>query len=1092
MLIKNIRPKIFSLLFLILICCKPPDQKLFKRLSSELTNIDFNNKIIETDVFNILTNEYIFNGGGVAAADFNNDGLSDLFFSGNQVENRLYLNRGELIFEDISETSKISAPEKWSTGLAVADVNSDGWLDIYVCTAMYKNRRENLLYINQGPNKDGEPFFEEQANDYKVDSNSNSMAATFFDYNKDGLLDLYVVNNEQNDIYPNKYRTKIKDGSAPSTDQLFRNNGDGTFTDVSREAGIEIEGFGLSVTISDFNKDNWPDIYITNDYLTNDILYINQKDGTFLNKISEFLPYQSKFSMGSDTADFNNDGFTDLITLDMLGETHQRKKTTISGYSYTQDDLNKRWNYEAQYIRNMLFMGTNESRPFKEIGCLSGIHQTDWSWSPLFADLDNDGFKDILVTNGFPRDITDMDFANYRLEVETYVSKEKLLDSIPIVKIENYSFKNKGDLTFENVNESWGLNVKSFSNGAIYSDLDSDGDLDYVINNINDEAFIFENKSNHEKTNCIQFKLIGDKKNPLAIGSKVDIRFADNSFQIHEVYLSKGYMSSIDPLIHFGLGNHNKIDKVEVLWHDGNFSLLDNLASNQRYEIHHKKSKQISSEELDFPFVNKNVKKKFHEVSSKYGINFIHREKQVNDFAYKPLLMNKISDNGPVIVVGDINGDCREDFIVSNSKGNSPVIFFQTEDSKFENTNLFEDEKMLDYKVESMALFDLDNDGDLDLYLVSGGGYFNREKIKLEDRLFINNGLGVFIQQELKDPIFANGSIVVTNDYDNDGYTDLFVGAKNIPGQYPLADKSFLLKNNNGILERQVLNELKLVSDADWVDIDNDDMDELVVVGEFSSIQILKNNNEKFERIGDEVLKKTKGLWSCIETLDYDFDGDFDLVVGNVGINNMYNISVRTPLEIIVQDIDDNGVVDPIVFTYQKNEKNKLKQYPYHFWSNLIQQSPYFRQKFSNYSQFSNAKKEDYLKDNNFKGAERLIVNEDKSILIENLGGGRFEYRPLPLMFQLGPVNSMLIDKVNSSDYRIFFVGNDFGGNPFEGNNNAFNGLVTEINDIEEQQYSGFQVDGFGNDVKKINMKNGDKLILVTQNNDKLLVFEEK
>jgi hypothetical protein len=443
MLIKNIRPKIFSLLFLILICCKPPDQKLFKRLSSELTNIDFNNKIIETDVFNILTNEYIFNGGGVAAADFNNDGLSDLFFSGNQVENRLYLNRGELIFEDISETSKISAPEKWSTGLAVADVNSDGWLDIYVCTAMYKNRRENLLYINQGPNKDGEPFFEEQANDYKVDSNSNSMAATFFDYNKDGLLDLYVVNNEQNDIYPNKYRTKIKDGSAPSTDQLFRNNGDGTFTDVSREAGIEIEGFGLSVTISDFNKDNWPDIYITNDYLTNDILYINQKDGTFLNKISEFLPYQSKFSMGSDTADFNNDGFTDLITLDMLGETHQRKKTTISGYSYTQDDLNKRWNYEAQYIRNMLFMGTNESRPFKEIGCLSGIHQTDWSWSPLFADLDNDGFKDILVTNGFPRDITDMDFANYRLEVETYVSKEKLLDSIPIVKIENYSFKNK-------------------------------------------------------------------------------------------------------------------------------------------------------------------------------------------------------------------------------------------------------------------------------------------------------------------------------------------------------------------------------------------------------------------------------------------------------------------------------------------------------------------------------------------------------------------------------------------------------------------------------------------------------------------------
>jgi hypothetical protein len=1080
------------LMIILVVCCKPSDQTLFKELPSKSTHIDFNNRIIETDTFNILTNEYIFNGGGVAAADFNNDGLTDLYFTGNQVENRLYLNKGDLIFDDITERSQTAAVDNWSTGVVVADVNSDGWLDMYVCTAMNTNQRENLLYLNQGLDNEGVPYFKEQGDRFKVASTSNSMAAAFFDYNKDGLLDLYVVNNEQTEMNPNKYRKKIVDGSAPSTDQLFRNNGDGTFTDVSKEAGIQIEGYGLSVTISDFNKDHWPDIYVANDYLSNDILYINQKDGTFLDQISEYISHQSRFSMGSDAADFNNDGYTDLITLDMLGETHQRKKTTISGYSYTQDDLNKKWNYEDQYIRNMLFMGNNDSKSYAEIGRMAGIYQTDWSWSPLFADFDNDGLKDLLVTNGFPRDITDMDFANYRLQVQRYLSEEKLLDSIPIVKIENYSFKNNGDLTFQNVNKSWGLNSKSFSNGAIYSDLDADGDLDYVVNNINDKAFIFENKASNKQNNFIQFKLNGNKGNPQAIGSKTVIRFTDGSFQFHELYLSKGYMSSVDPLIHFGLGSHKNISRVEVLWPDGNYTSITDLTVNQLYEIHHKNSNKVAIEKLEFPLVNKEVPTEFKEVSAEYDIDYIHAEEPLNDFAYHPLLLRKISENGPTIAVGDLNGDQLEDFIVGSSFGTSPVIFFQTKDSKFVKTNLFDQEEMLEYEVESIALFDLENDGDLDLYLVSGGGYFNKEKTNLEDRLFLNDGLGSFTQKKLENSIQANGSIAVTNDFDEDGYVDLFVGARNIPGQYPLADKSYFLKNNKGNLEVQNITELGLVSDAKWIDIDNDQSKELIVVGEFSSIQIFKKINQVFEKLENEYLNNIRGLWRCIETVDFDFDGDMDLIVGNLGANNMYNIDPKTPLEIVVKDVDNNGANEAVIFTYQKNKDNKMEQYPFNFWSNLYQQSPFFRQKFSTYREFSKAVKGDYLKEEAFKNAQKFHVNEDRSILIENLGEGKFSHQALAIDVQLAPVNAIHAQKIDSTNFRLFLVGNDFGGNPFEGNDDAFGGLVLNGDAFQLIKNNGFNVKGVGSEIKQIKLQNGNSLILVAQNKDQLLVYQEK
>ena len=553
--------KILLILTAVLIQSCTNNKDLFELLKSNDTGIDFNNVINETDEFNILSEEYIFNGGGVAVSDFNNDGYPDLFFTGNMVSNELYLNQGDLRFKKVTNQSKLNSEGFWSTGVSVVDINSDGLMDLYIAGAMNPDNRENRLYVNQGINSNGIPVFKELANSYGINDKGNSMGAAFVDFDNDGDLDLYVLNNEQNETIPTNYRKKIIDGSAPSNDKLYRNNGDGSFSDITLEAGIIFEGFGLSVTPVDINKDQWVDLYITNDYLTNDLLYINQKDGTFKNEIQNYLSHQSKFSMGSDASDFNNDGYTDLISLDMLGESHERRKTTISKSFFFQNVLNKKWGYQDQHMRNMLFKNNGSNLPFSEIGQFSGIYQTDWSWSPLFADFDNDGNRDLFITNGFPRDITDMDFANYRLNFGAYTPLKTLLDSIPIVKIPNYAYRNKGDLTFEDVSMTWGLGIPSFSNGAIFSDLDLDGDLDYVVNNINDKAFLFENKlSEKEKSpNYIQIELKGSKLNPNALGSKVVLKFKDGSIQYQEQQLSRGYMSSNDPILYFGLGDEKKL-----------------------------------------------------------------------------------------------------------------------------------------------------------------------------------------------------------------------------------------------------------------------------------------------------------------------------------------------------------------------------------------------------------------------------------------------------------------------------------------------------------------------------------------------------
>jgi len=1103
---------LFAVALFLLVRCKNEPETLFRLLDPEDTGIQFANRVEETDSFNILSYEYIYNGGGVGVADFNNDGLQDIFFTGNQVPNTLYLNEGDFKFKDITKNALVNVPGRWNAGVAVVDINNDGWMDIYVCATTNPDpaERKNMLFVNQGLNASGEPSFKEMAAEYGIDFNGHSVMAAFFDYDRDGDLDLYILVNQKLDKVPTNYRTKIIDGLAANNDRLFRNNGNGSFTDVTIEAGIIFEGFGLGMAIADVNLDGWPDVYVSNDYLSNDLLYINSRNGTFTNGSPEFIGHQSQFSMGNDAADINNDAMPDIITLDMLPETNARKKTTIGNKSYQTYINNEKFGYEYQYVRNMLQLnnGLDRGIKFSEIGQLAGIHQTEWSWSPLFADFDNDGHKDLLVTNGFPKDITDKDFANYRADVGSVASNRHLIDSIPVIKIPNYAYRNNGDLTFSDVTKKWGMEIPSFSNGAAFADFDNDGDLDYVVNNINDKAFLYENTLYHDShkrkptdQNFVRLKLIGSKNNRQGLGSKVTLYYDSGKIQYYEQTVYRGFLSSVEQIPHFGLGKASSVDSIVVQWPDGYIQRMEDVEVNRTLTADYEASEKRLSHPAGDLKENKSLY--FSRADAEMNILFRHEEDDKIDFNLQRTLPHKFTQSGPGLSVGDVNGDGLEDLIIGGSTGYSPSVYTQKPDGKFMSAKKPSRDENKKEEDQGLLLFDADGDGDSDLYVVSGS-IESQQKETYQDRLYLNNGKGDFSLSAGSVPeTMSSGSCVRAADYDGDGDLDLFVGGRVVPGSYPTPAKSYILRNENGKFVDTTndvcaeLLDLGMVTDALWTDFNQDSKMDLVVVGEFMPITFFANEGGRLVRLDNSGISQFTGWWNSIVGGDFDKDGDVDYIAGNLGLNNNYQVKADLPLKVYAKDFDGNGSIDPILACYMRESMDSevRKLYPMHFWDELNSQSPKFRNKYSRYRQYSKATIDELLTPEEQKGAMILEANHMASSYIENLGEGKFLLKSLPTAAQVAPVNGLVVTDVNDdNNLDILLVGNDYGNEVFAGRYDAFTGLVL-LGDgkgsftVLPSSESGFYVAGDAKGLVKLNLGSGEEIFVVSQNRDSLCVF---
>ena len=1110
---------IFGLLF---VSCNHK-QTLFQLLPSSQTGIHFNNKVEENDKYNVLEYMNIYTGAGVAAGDVNNDGLVDLYFSGNQTTGRLYLNKGNFKFEDITEKAGL-VTNRWSTGVSIVDINGDGFLDIYVNVAGSAKFGDmhNLLYINNGslPSGKGEGgggvTFTEKAEQYGIAETRQTMNASFFDYDKDGDLDLFLITNPANEMVAgvNTIHERKVNGESAGTDILYRNNGpspsgDLTFTDVSKEAGILVEGYSLGAAISDVNNDGWPDIYVSNDFLTNDILYINNGNGSFSDRTAECLKHTSFASMGNDIADFNNDGLPDIYTVDMLPEDNYRKKMIIPPASYDKLQLSLQKGYEPQYTRNALQLN-NGNGTFSDISFLSGVSSTDWSWSALWADYDNDGDKDLMVTNGFYRDLGNLDYINYQARLQNPMGRQdakreeklKAIKNLENVPLHNYLFENNNDLTLTKRTDDWGFTQKGFSNGACYADLDNDGVLDLIINCFNEEARVYKNNGSElNKNNYLNITLKGNQPNVQGIGSKLWI-YTNGKMQFQEFFPYRGYESSMQPMIHFGIGKSTKIDSLKITWPDGSRQTKYNINANQslKFYIANAQSAKDTSRVQE----QKSAEKSpgiFSDITGTKGLDYVHKEVEFNDFKVQPLLPHMFSKNGPGIAVGDVNGDNREDFFIGGTAASNGSFFFQDKDGGFIQHPLSKKSLSDDMGV---LLFDADNDNDLDLYLVGGGSESPINSVAYQDNFFKNDGKGNFkyVTNALPDTK-ASGSCAVACDYDHDGDLDLFVGGRVSPGSYPMPPRSYLLRND-GVHSGSVkftdvtnnacpkLANIGMVTSALWTDYDNDDWQDLMVTGEFMPITFIKNENGK-DFSSPFIIEHSQGWWNSITAGDFDNDGDIDYVVGNLGLNSRHKASAKEPLCIYAKDYDKNGLMDPVMCYYVDG-----KNYIYPTRDEMIKQINSMRGRFSSYTNYAKATFEESFLPEEIKDAYIVKSECFESSYFENRGNGKFIRKALPAEAQFAPVFGMLTgDYNNDGNTDVLMAGNSYSTEASTGRYDAMEGLLLAGDGKGnfkpvKSSVTGFKAD---NDVKslvRIECANGTEMILAGNNDSKMQAYKLK
>ncbi|WP_202806392.1 VCBS repeat-containing protein [Fibrisoma limi] len=1047
---------------LLLAGCRDGRQRLFEKIDPDDSGVTFTNRIAASDSLNAFTFTNFYNGGGVGVGDFNRDGRPDLFFSGNQVSCRLYLNQSDsttLRFQDITEAAGVTT-DRWCTGVSVVDINQDGWDDIYVGVAAHSNFKNsrNLLFINQ---RTAHPTFREEAAHYGLDYEGFTTQAAFVDYDRDGDLDCFLLNTAPDVQNPNYLRPAINDGTYPSTDRLYRNDGVGQgaggrgrgaegkkntlsaprFTDVSKEAGIRFEGLGLGVVVSDLNGDGWPDIYCSNDFLSSDIVYLNQGDGTFKNVVREATAHTSLYGMGIDAGDLNNDGRPDLLQLDMLPESNQRLKQMLAGQDFDKKELSLRpqYGYQLQYMRNTLQLNTgnhNGLPMFSEVGLLAGLARTDWSWSVLLADLDQDGHRDVFITNGYRKNVTDRDFINFTEDFDLFGTdsarqkrRAKLLDKIPEIKLRNYAFRSRmgdpsGDLAFEDVSDEWGLDELSYANGAVYTDLDRDGDLDLVINNIDEEASIFRNTTREQdKNGFLAVSFAGEAGNRTGLGATLTV-WQKGRQQRYENQAVRGYLSSVEPEFTIGTGSAKWLDSVQVRWVDGRVETRYKVAANQRLLFRQSESRSAPAMPASSP------KPLFQADTSQF--QFIHQESDFVDFKTTPALHKMLSRSGPAVGVGDLNGDGLADVVVGPSyRGSAGTLFWAKPGGGFRAQPWLIQSPL---EAGDVLLFDADNDRDLDVLLVGGG---NERPLTATDAyqpiLYRNDGRGTLTPVPDALPRLSVSSQAVRGfDYDRDGDADLLITGRQVPGQYPMPAGSYLFQNENGRFRdvtarvAPTLRQAGMVCDAIPVDVDKDTDTDLVLVGEWMAPTVLLNQRGSFSPVSpvSSATDSTMGWWNCVSVADFDHDGDPDLLLGNEGLNTIYRASVDEPVQIVAKDFNQDGQIDPIMGFFLQGQC-----YPVLPREALNQQIIQFRRKYPRYVDYAEVTFADLFKADERDGAWVGQVTQLQSCYAENLGSGQFRLRPLPLPVQQAPVAGFVIDDFNQDGHPDALVTGNFYAN---------------------------------------------------------------